>query len=303
MHIEHFKEFITLAELLNYSVAAEHLYLTQPVLSRHIKGLEEYLGAQLFIRSTQNVTLTTEGRFLYENLPMVINRLDHLITRVKQVNNSEELSVTLGTPFYAVRDYLKDIPSYLKKHYPNLELRLVMDDPNELIRYLYSDKVDIIIIPNMPFPGSVKLSFFDLYDERIGILCNKEDLLAQRDEIDLMELEGKTILNVESNYFDTMWRQIATQCSELGFEPPEPILYNQMESVLMEINNSHSIMVTGEHARSATMYDVKFIPFKNEFCTRRISLCHKQKNNNPAIKVLKNTFKKRFPKIAPSTQK
>ena len=294
MHIEHFKEFITLAELLNYSIAAEHLYLTQPVLSRHIIGLEKYLGVRLFSRSTQNVKLTAEGRFLYENLPSVTNRLDHLITRVKQTNNNEELSVTLGSPFYAVKDYLRDVPSHLKKHHANLDFKLVMDDPNELIRYLYTDKVDIIVVPNIPFSGSGNLVFFNLYDERLGILCNKKDSLAKREEIDLKEIKGRTILSVESNYFDTMWKKVVDYCSELGFTPSKPILYNQIESVLMEIDNSSAITIIGQHMRNATMYDVKFIPFSNDFCFRRISLCHKRDNNNPAIGILKSTFKERF---------
>lgn len=47
MDINRLNEFITLATLLNYSKAANQLYLTQPALSRHIHDLEQTLGTQL----------------------------------------------------------------------------------------------------------------------------------------------------------------------------------------------------------------------------------------------------------------
>ena len=98
----------------------------------------------------------------------------------------------------------------------------------------------------------------------------------------------------KEEYFDTMWKKIVAYCAELGFAPANPILFNQIESVLMEINNSSAITIIGRHMRNATMYDVKFIPFSNGFCYRRISLCHKRDNNNPAIGILKTAFKERF---------
>ena len=47
MDINRLNEFITLATLLNYSKAANQLYLTQPALSRHIHDLEQTLAKQL----------------------------------------------------------------------------------------------------------------------------------------------------------------------------------------------------------------------------------------------------------------
>lgn len=46
MDINRLEEFVVLADCLNYSKAANLLFLTQPVLSRHINDLEKTLGAQ-----------------------------------------------------------------------------------------------------------------------------------------------------------------------------------------------------------------------------------------------------------------
>ena len=64
MTTERLKEFVILATILNYSKAAEKLFISQPVLSRHIKELEEYFSTNLFVRGSGGVTLTEEGQYL-----------------------------------------------------------------------------------------------------------------------------------------------------------------------------------------------------------------------------------------------
>ena len=53
--------FLTVAEEGTFSAAAEKLHITQPTLSRQIKGLEEELGTILFMRTGNRLELTKEG--------------------------------------------------------------------------------------------------------------------------------------------------------------------------------------------------------------------------------------------------
>ena len=57
--------FLAVAEHLNFSRASEELKMTQPAVSHQIRTLEEELGVKLFMRTSKNVSLTSEGiRFL-----------------------------------------------------------------------------------------------------------------------------------------------------------------------------------------------------------------------------------------------
>jgi DNA-binding transcriptional LysR family regulator len=56
--------FLAVADTLSFRQAAETLHLSQPPLSRAIRELEERLGARLFDRGTQGVSLTDAGRKL-----------------------------------------------------------------------------------------------------------------------------------------------------------------------------------------------------------------------------------------------
>lgn len=74
--ISSMREFITLAELRNFNLAAERMFLSQPTLSRHIKDLEDELDVQLFERSTRRVELTEGGEYLLPYAKRIVKAED-----------------------------------------------------------------------------------------------------------------------------------------------------------------------------------------------------------------------------------
>ena len=78
MELRNLRHFLTLAEALNYRIAAERLHLTQPALSRSITALERGLGVRLFDRDKRHVTLTAEGAELLERAREVLCDTDRL---------------------------------------------------------------------------------------------------------------------------------------------------------------------------------------------------------------------------------
>ena len=76
MDISYFQEFVVLSETKNYWAAAERLFIGQSSLSKHIKVLENHLGAPLLDRNSRKVELTEFGRMM---LPYAqsISKLQH----------------------------------------------------------------------------------------------------------------------------------------------------------------------------------------------------------------------------------
>lgn len=61
MNFRKIEYFLSVAEYLNFSKAAEAIHISHQALSRQIRVLEEDLGAALFERSTSKVILTEAG--------------------------------------------------------------------------------------------------------------------------------------------------------------------------------------------------------------------------------------------------
>lgn len=85
IELRHLRAFVAVAEALNFSRAAEQLYISQPALSRQIRTLERLVGCQLFRRSTQRVELTLAGDALLAKARQVLSDLEEAIATTRSV--------------------------------------------------------------------------------------------------------------------------------------------------------------------------------------------------------------------------
>ena len=106
MDINRLEEFVVLADCLNYSKAANLLFLTQPVLSRHISDLEKTLGTQLFIRDTHKVALTPIGELAVHELGGVVDAYHKAMRNIKTATDNLNGRISVGFLGYAVRPFI-----------------------------------------------------------------------------------------------------------------------------------------------------------------------------------------------------
>jgi monoterpene epsilon-lactone hydrolase len=85
IELRHLRAFVAVAEDLSFSKAAQRLFLTQPALSRQIRGLERLVGCDLFRRSTHGVRLTPAGEALLARARTLLSDLDDAIIAVRSV--------------------------------------------------------------------------------------------------------------------------------------------------------------------------------------------------------------------------
>jgi acetyl esterase/lipase len=103
VEVRHLRAFVAVAEELNFSRAAERLYLSQPALSRQIRALERAVGCELLRRSTHRVELTLAGQALLDRARAVLAALDEAVAAAQSVGG--ELSariMRLWAPVLAV---------------------------------------------------------------------------------------------------------------------------------------------------------------------------------------------------------
>lgn len=89
MELKWLEDFVALAALRNFSRTAEARAVTQPAFSRRIRTLEEWIGAALFERSPQGVTLTPAGEELLRGADDLIRRIQQVRRQVREAGGRE----------------------------------------------------------------------------------------------------------------------------------------------------------------------------------------------------------------------
>ena len=96
VHGRDLRYFVTVAEELHFTRAAERLYLSQPALSKQIRMLERQLGAELFERDRQGVALTPVGVALLPHARRVLTAWDEAREAAEQAKSEQRATLLVG---------------------------------------------------------------------------------------------------------------------------------------------------------------------------------------------------------------
>jgi DNA-binding transcriptional LysR family regulator len=122
--------FVRVVDAGSFSAAARHLRLGQPAVSKIVAQLEERLGVQLLLRSTQGLTPTEAGQSFYEGAKRSIEEADEaeIAARGANASLSGELRISAAVTFARLH-VVPRLPVFLAEH-PELEMQLILDDGN-----------------------------------------------------------------------------------------------------------------------------------------------------------------------------
>ncbi len=138
--------FLEVARTLNFSKAAEALFVSQSTLSKAISTLEEELGAVLFLRSHHNVKLTPAGAVLATNLPRLQEDLNKTIDLVQEVKEGMRGRLALGVQAgFTLPDIIISAVDYCKHSMPFLSITATSSEDAPLWESLANGKLDFAL--------------------------------------------------------------------------------------------------------------------------------------------------------------
>ena len=106
INFEYYKIFYNVAKNKNITKTANELMISQPAISKSIKNLEEQIGCTLFIRNKAGVSLTEEGKVLYEEIKNAINIIDNAEEKIDEMINLESGTLNIGINNTLTQKYL-----------------------------------------------------------------------------------------------------------------------------------------------------------------------------------------------------
>lgn len=145
MNAQQLQCFLYVAERLNFTKAAEALYLSVPTVTHHIKSLEEELGIPLFYRNSRVVKLTEQGEKFYYDAKDICLRMEKAKEKFKTHSGQESISFRIGC--MAVREFVRIEPvlKMLREKYPYLRPKVMERDFFDLKNLYENQQLELVI--------------------------------------------------------------------------------------------------------------------------------------------------------------
>lgn len=141
--LELYRVFKEVAETGNITAAAQALYISQSAVSQSIKQLESELQTRLFSRNSRGVTLTGEGKLLYEYVRSAIGLLENGEDKLSQTRQLQMGQLTIGASDTVTSLFLLPYLDQFHKQYPAIHIQIISGRSHKVLGLLQSGKVDI----------------------------------------------------------------------------------------------------------------------------------------------------------------
>lgn len=223
------RQFVAVAEELNFHRAAGRLHMAQPPLSQAIRKLEDTLGLSLFERSNRSVALTPAGAAFLATARRVLALIDEGIREAQAVaaGQAGQLSITfVGT----AHDLLPLALRRFRAEYPGIELVLREATTAEQIAAVTAGEADIGL---MRQPGIMiaQLASESLLREPILSALPDDHPLAGQEAVPLAALAGDDFIGTPRQLGIGFHDQIIGLCRLAGFSPRIVQQARQMQTV------------------------------------------------------------------------
>lgn len=191
--------FVAVAEQGHFGRAAAALHITQPSLSRQIRGLERQLGTTLLLRTPRGSELTDAGRaFLAHAEPMLAAAV-RAAAHARAAAAPRRLTVGYTTNLVvaaAVRD--------LRVRHPDVDVT-VRHLPWNGAHPALTDRLVDVAVTRLPIPRD-GVEVTTLYREPRALLVARRHRLAAKDAVELADIEGEVMPRVSDAMWDSWWR-------------------------------------------------------------------------------------------------
>lgn len=182
MNLEQLRGFVEIAQLGNFTRAAERLHLAQPSLSRQIAALEADLGVELLHRVRGHVAATPAGERL---LPIARRMLADAETARHEMSDLAELRggrIRLGATPTLCTSLVADVLAEFRARYPGIEIEILERGSRSLISALMEGALDLALIVTSVSSGAARavLEREQILSERLVVVSdpNRPDPFA-----------------------------------------------------------------------------------------------------------------------------
>ena len=184
---------IELAHTLNFSRAAENMFVSQPTFSYQIKLLEEEIGFAIFERSGKGAALTPAGAQFVAALAGLREDLKRAIEQGQNFSAKYTDSISISLMVFQAVYFLPEAMRAFGETHPEVQITPVFQYENGVEAFLRNE-VDILFALKEQTKHIPGIAVHDLFESRIYLIADKNDPLAAKNLIREEDLYGRTLM-------------------------------------------------------------------------------------------------------------
>lgn len=194
VHVRDLRYFVTVAEELHFTRAAERLYVSQPALSKQIRALERQLGVELLRRDRHSVALTAAGAALLPHARRVLEAWAQGASAMEQARAAQRSTLVVGMSTSPGRGgLLPAIRSRFTSAHPEAAIRLRQVGWQDPSAGLADGDADVAFVW-LPLPDQDRYAWIVVAEEPRHVALPESHPLAARPEVDFTDLADEPFL-------------------------------------------------------------------------------------------------------------
>ena len=134
--LDYYKIFYETAKEKSFSTAARNLYISQSAISQCIRQLESDLNTKLFVRSKKGVSLTNEGKLLFQKIESAMLSIEQGETLLAQLQHLDGGSLIIAAGDAITSHYLLPYLERFHAKYPEIRIEMANSYSSNLISYV-----------------------------------------------------------------------------------------------------------------------------------------------------------------------
>ena len=223
--------FVTAAETLNFTQAAQRLHMTQPSVSQHIQALERHFGVSLFLRAGRHIELTDAGMRLVPLARDLVSRSIHIEEVMESLKGDVYGHLRVGCSTTPGKYVLPQLLTHFHHDHPKVKVTCQVSSQEQTLEMLLDNQIHIALT-SLSHQDYKDAEFRKFMDDEIVLVAPMDHPWAFRGEIEPTELLGEKFIVRET----TSGTQCAVRAglNEIGIDE------NDL-TVILTLGNSEAI--------------------------------------------------------------
>ena len=275
--------FCALADSLNFTQAANAMFITQPALSRAISSLEQELQLTLLQRTTHSVTLTPAGKIFSSECQKLLKDLQRVSERARSAQTGQIGSVRIGFQRDNFETYIADFVNLFRHSHSDIALELLPFSVNELNNALQEKTADAVISGGPPANESIRSLMIANLPECVALPLDHP--LADREVLDMRELKNEKFIAMSRSISCSGFESIIHKSLVAGFEAQIVAQVELLPTLMTLVACGQGISILHRDMLARSNGRIAFVPLRSVSYFRRF-LMWDINNDNPCLKPL-----------------